>query len=57
MLIRILIGAVVGGLIGLGGNYLCMLTGGACPLLNNRIVAIVLWTLIGALFGAVSGGK
>ncbi|MGB3113661.1 MAG: hypothetical protein WBC00_03455 [Candidatus Omnitrophota bacterium] len=55
MLIRIIIGAVIGALIGLGGNYLCMLTGGACPLMNNRIVAVVLWTRIGAMFGASLG--
>ena len=57
MLIRTIIGAIVGALIGLGGNYLCMLTGGACPLMNNKIVAIVLWTLIGAMFGVISAGK
>jgi hypothetical protein len=55
MFIKILIGVVIGGLIGLGANYLCMLTGGACPLMNNKIVAILLWALIGGIFGAMAG--
>ena len=53
--IKIIIGAVIGGLIGLGANYLCMLTGGACPLMSNRIVAVIAWTLIGTAFGAMAG--
>lgn len=57
MLIRVLIGAVIGAIIGFGGNYLCHLTGGACPLMNNRIVAVVLWTLIGAMVGIATAGK
>jgi len=55
MIIRIIIGAVVGGLIGLAGNYLCTITGGACPLLKSRIVAVLIWALIGGMFGAMSG--
>lgn len=57
MIIRMLIGVIVGGLIGLGGNYLCMLTGGACPLLSKRIVAIILWAVIGGILGAASAGR
>lgn len=55
MLIRIIIGIVIGGLVGLGANYLCMATGAVCPLIDNRVVAIVLCALIGGLFGAVTG--
>ena len=57
MFIRILIGAVIGGLLGLGGNYLCMLTGGACPMLSNKIAAIILCATIGAMIGAMSAGR
>ena len=48
-------GAAIGGLIGLGANYLCVLTGGACPLMDNKVVAVVLWALIGGVFGAMTG--
>ena len=48
---KILLGIAIGALIGLGGNYLCKLTGGACPLLSNKIVSIALWALIGGVVG------
>lgn len=38
--------------LGIAGNYLCKLTGGACPLMSNKIVSVVLWALIGGLVGA-----
>ena len=50
--VKIAIGAVIGALIGLGGNYLCQITGGICPLLSNKIIAILLWALIGGMVGA-----
>ncbi|MGB2600064.1 MAG: hypothetical protein WBD04_07870 [Candidatus Omnitrophota bacterium] len=52
MVTRMIIGAVIGGLIGLGGNYLCALTGAACPLMDNKAIAVVLCALIGGLIGA-----
>jgi hypothetical protein len=57
MVVRILIGVVVGGVIGLGANYVCILAGGTCPLMNNKIVAIVLWALLGGIIGAVTSSK
>jgi len=51
-MIKIIIGIIAGGLVGLGGNYLCKITGGACPFLSSRIVAVILWALIGGLIGA-----
>jgi hypothetical protein len=52
MIARMIIGAVIGGLIGLGSNYLCALTGAVCPLMGNKIIAVVLCALIGGLVGA-----
>ena len=52
MAINILIGAAIGAGVGFGMNYLCHLTGGACPLMNNRFAAVVIWALIGGLIGA-----
>ena len=46
-MIKIFLGVVIGALIGLAGNYLCMITGGACSLMNNRIISIILWALVG----------
>ncbi len=57
MLIRTLIGMVIGGLFGLGGNYMCMITGGACPLLSKKVIAVILCALIGGALGAMSAGK
>ena len=54
---KILIGVVIGAGIGIAANYMCMLTGGACPLMSNKIVSIVLWALIGGLVGASMGLK
>jgi len=51
-MIKILIGVVLGAGLGIAGNYLCKLTGGACPLMSNKIVSVVLWALIGGLVGA-----
>ncbi len=53
MVKRIIIGAAVGGLVGLGGNYLCVMTGSACLLMDNKAVAVILCALIGGLIGAV----
>ena len=50
-MIKILIGLIIGALIGLGGNYLCSITGGTCPLLSSRVMSIVLWALIGGMIG------
>ena len=52
MLVRILVGAFIGGFIGLGANYLCIMTGGACPLVNSRLIAVILFALLGGMFGA-----
>lgn len=52
IVIRILAGLLIGAGIGFGANYLCHLTGGACPLMSNRLTAIVIWALIGGLIGA-----
>ena len=51
-MLKILAGLIIGALIGFGANYLCKITGGACPLMTNRIVSIVLWALIGGAVGA-----
>ena len=52
IVIRILAGLLIGAGIGFGANYLCHMTGGACPLMSNRLTAIVIWALIGGLIGA-----
>ncbi len=49
---KILIGAVVGALVGLGLNHLCKLTGGSCPLMGNIITSVIIWSVIGAIAGA-----
>ena len=51
-MIKIIVGMIIGALIGLGGNYLCKITGGACPLMNSRIISVIIWTLIGGMAGA-----
>ena len=57
MAVKIIIGAVVGGAIGFGMNYLCIMTGGACPLMKFKVTAIFVWALIGAMIGAVIGNR
>ncbi len=47
---RVLIGALVGGAIGFGIGYLGKCTSGACPLTSNPIIS----TLIGAMLGALA---
>jgi hypothetical protein len=55
---KITAGAAAGALIGFGANYLCEITGGACPLMNNMIISIIIWSLLGAVAGALLyGGK
>ena len=49
---KIIIGVVLGACVGIAGNYLCRITGGACPLMSNKLVSIILWALIGGLIGA-----
>ncbi len=49
---KILAGLVIGALIGIGANYLCKITGGACPLMSNIIVSTILIALIGAMIAA-----
>lgn len=51
-MLKILSGIAIGALLGLGGNYLCKLTGGACPLMSNKIISIALWAFIGGMVGA-----
>lgn len=51
-MIKITVGVIIGALVGFGGNYLCNLTGGICPLMSNKIVSIVLWAVIGGMVGA-----
>ena len=51
-MIKISAGIIIGSLIGLGANYLCKITGGACPLMSSKIVSIILWALIGGMIGA-----
>ena len=51
-MLKILAGLIIGALIGFGANYLCKITGGACPLVSNRILSIVLWSLIGGMVAA-----
>ena len=51
-MIKIFLGVIIGALLGLGGNYLCRITGGACPLMSNKIISIILWALIGGMVGA-----
>ena len=56
-MIKTIIGIIIGALIGLAANYLCELTGGVCPLMNNRIISIILWALVGGMVGATLGFK
>ena len=49
---KILAGLILGALMGFGANYLCKITGGACPLISNIIVSIILWALIGGMVAA-----
>ena len=51
-IIKILAGLILGALIGFGANYLCKITGGACPLMGNIIVSVILWGLIGGMVAA-----
>ncbi len=50
-MVKILVGIIVGAVIGYGANYLCMLTGGACPLMKSKITSIIIWVLIGGMVG------
>lgn len=52
-MVKIVAGVVVGALVGWGSNHLCMLTGGACPLMKYKLIAILIWALIGGLAGAM----
>ncbi|MBD3295806.1 MAG: hypothetical protein GF392_00375 [Candidatus Omnitrophica bacterium] len=49
---KITAGAAAGALTGFGANYLCKLTGGACPLMSNMIMSVIIWALLGAAVGA-----
>ena len=49
---KIILGALIGGGIGFGMNYLCKLTGGACPLMSNPIASVIIWGVVGAMVGA-----
>jgi len=49
---KIVIGAVIGGAIGLGLGYFGKCTSGACPLMSNPVVSTILGALIGALLAA-----
>ncbi|MBN1526850.1 MAG: glycine zipper 2TM domain-containing protein [Candidatus Omnitrophica bacterium] len=46
---KIAIGAVVGGLIGLGIGYFGKCASGVCPLTGNPVISTVLGALIGAM--------
>lgn len=49
---KITAGVAAGALIGFGASYLCKLTGGACPLMSNMIMSVIIWALLGAAVGA-----
>ena len=51
-MLKILAGFIIGSLVGFGANYLCKITGGACPLMSNVVVSVVLLGLIGAVVAA-----
>ena len=51
-ILKIFLGIVIGVSIGLGANYFCKITGGACPLMSNIMVSIILWALIGGMVAA-----
>jgi hypothetical protein len=51
-IIKILAGMIIGGLIGYGANYLCMITGGACPIAANKTVIVTLGIMAGGLISA-----
>ena len=51
---RIILGALIGGIIGFAVGYIGKCTSGTCPLTSNPIMS----TIIGALLGAlVASGK
>jgi len=49
---RMAIGAVIGGVIGLGIWYLGKCTSGSCPLTNTPVITILAGALIGLLLAA-----
>jgi len=54
---KILLGALIGGLIGFAIGYLGKCTSGMCPLTNNPIVSTILFALVGGMFGARNSMK
>jgi len=46
---RVVIGIIIGGAIGFGLGYFGKCTSGACPLIGNPIISMVIGALIGAM--------
>lgn len=51
-MIRMLIGAIVGGAVGAGLWYLGRCTSGACPLTSNPVLTVTMGALVGAMLAA-----
>ena len=49
---RMIIGGLIGGIIGLGFWYLGRCTSGSCPLTSNPIITVSLGALIGVMLSA-----
>jgi len=53
MYIRIAIGALIGGAIGLGLGYFGKCAGGACPLMGNPVSGTIIGALIGGMIATI----
>ena len=57
MMVRLLLGAIVGGLLGYGVYYFIGCSSGACPITANPWVSILFGVIIGALLSRAIGGS
>jgi hypothetical protein len=48
-MLRIAIGAAIGGVIGFGIGYFGKCTSGTCPLTSNPVISTVIFAVIGAV--------
>jgi len=49
---KIILGAIIGGIIGFAIGYFGKCTSGTCPLTGNPIISTIIGTLLGALIAA-----